>query len=138
MKRLGLVALGAVFSTAPAHAQVDPVESLSQLVTGNGFGFQVFDVDDNAIRQYLERPYRYLRANPSNPDGEGIVRRNLAFDTIDELAQMRLRSRQTDLLHAAPLGHVDGDIAREVGQIQRCRPAPDLRRRSPCICRGRP
>lgn len=63
-----------------AHA-IDPVESFRYLVTGNGHGFQVFDVDANAIKQYLEHPYRYLRANPSNPDGEGIVRRNLAFDT---------------------------------------------------------
>ncbi|MEP6865304.1 MAG: hypothetical protein ABJE66_32095, partial [Deltaproteobacteria bacterium] len=55
--------------------------SFRYLVTGNGFGFQVYDQSANAIKQYLERPYRYLRANPSNPDGEGIVRRNLAFDT---------------------------------------------------------
>jgi len=59
----------------------DPVASFKYLVTGNGQGFQVFDVNANAIKQYLERPYRYLKANPSNPDGEGIVRRNLAFDT---------------------------------------------------------
>ncbi|HLL24886.1 MAG TPA: hypothetical protein VK427_22285, partial [Kofleriaceae bacterium] len=64
----------------PAHA-VDPVPSFRFLVTGNGFGFQVFDVGANAVKQYLERPYRYLRANAANPDGEGIVRRNLAFDT---------------------------------------------------------
>ena len=34
MSRLGLIALGSVLVAAPAHAQVDPVESLSQLVTG--------------------------------------------------------------------------------------------------------
>ncbi|HET9992472.1 MAG TPA: glycoside hydrolase family 15 protein [Kofleriaceae bacterium] len=73
-----LVVIGAV--ARPAHA-VDPVASFRYLVTGNGFGFQVYDQSANAIKQYLERPYRYLRANPSNPDGEGIVRRNLAFDT---------------------------------------------------------
>ena len=66
---------------APRAHAIDPVESFTYLVTGNGFGFQVFDVGANAVKQYLERPYRYLRANPSNPDGEGIVRRNLAFDT---------------------------------------------------------
>jgi MYXO-CTERM domain-containing protein len=64
----------------PAEA-IDPVPSFRYLVTGNGHGYQVFDVSANAIKQYLERPYRYLKANPSNPDGEGIVRRNLAFDT---------------------------------------------------------
>ncbi len=76
-----VLALAAVVAAArPAHA-VDPVASYRFLVTGNGFGFQVFDVGANAVKQYLERPYRYIRANPSNPDGEGIVRRNLAFDT---------------------------------------------------------
>ncbi len=64
----------------PAQA-IDPVASFNYLVTGNGFGFQVFDTNANAIKHYLERPYRYLRANPQNPDGEGIVRRNLVFDT---------------------------------------------------------
>ena len=64
----------------PAHA-IDPVPSFRYLVTGNGFGFQVFDVGANAVNQFLERPYRYIRANPTNPDGEGIVRRNLVFDT---------------------------------------------------------
>ncbi len=64
----------------PAGA-VDPVSSFQYLVTGNGFGFQVFDASANAIKQYLERPYRYIKKNPANPDGEGIVRRNLVFDT---------------------------------------------------------
>jgi GH15 family glucan-1,4-alpha-glucosidase len=78
-----LVAIAALLAAAPAPsgAQVQPVESFRYLVTGNGHGFQVFDVGQNAIRQFLERPYRYLRANPQNPDGEGIVRRDLAFDT---------------------------------------------------------
>jgi hypothetical protein len=71
----------AVFGAATPAAAIDPVPSFRRLVTGNGFGFQVFDANDNAIIQYLERPYRFMRPNPSNPDGEGIVRRNLAFDT---------------------------------------------------------
>ena len=74
------VALAFAAAASPAQA-VEPVASFRQLVTGNGFGFQVFDVSANAVKHYLERPYRYLRANPQNPDGEGIVRRNLAFDT---------------------------------------------------------
>jgi uncharacterized protein (TIGR03382 family) len=74
-------ALVAVASLARPAAAVDPVPSFQYLVTGNGFGFQVFDVNANAIKQYLERPYRYLHANPSNPDAEGIVRRNLVYDT---------------------------------------------------------
>ncbi|MBV8756601.1 MAG: hypothetical protein JO257_04985 [Deltaproteobacteria bacterium] len=68
----------AVSTTAQAG---DPVPSFKYLVTGNGQGFSVFDVNANAVKQFLERPYRYLKANPSNPDGEGIVRRNLVFDT---------------------------------------------------------
>src|SRR6188474_1676748 len=79
---LPALALVAATISAPTQAHaVDPVESFRYLVTGNGHGFQVFDVSANAVKQYLERPYRYLKANPSNPDGEGIVRRNLAFDT---------------------------------------------------------
>ena len=94
----------------------------SYLVTGNGFGFQVFDVNANAIKQYLERPYRYLKANPSNPDGEGIVRRNLAFDTYfgvkaggtarvarrARAERRRLRRRvEHDPLRAVTVGGVD-------------------------------
>jgi len=75
------VALGlAMLAVQPAQA-VEPVPSFRYLVTGNGFGFQVFDAGANAIKHYLERPYRFIKANPANPDGEGIVRRNLAFDT---------------------------------------------------------
>jgi len=66
----------------PASASaLDPVPSFRFLVSGNGHGFQVFDVNKNAIVQYLERPYRFMRPNPSNPDAEGVVRRNLVFDT---------------------------------------------------------
>jgi hypothetical protein len=76
-----LLVLGlAAASVQPAHA-VEPVPSFRYLVTGNGFGFQVFDASANAIKHYLERPYRFIKANPQNPNGEGIVRRNLAFDT---------------------------------------------------------
>jgi hypothetical protein len=83
MKRLAIAAalVGLIQLPPRSAGAIDPVESFRFLVTGNGFGFQVFDVDANTIKHYLERPYRYIRANPQNPDGEGIVRRNLAFDT---------------------------------------------------------
>jgi hypothetical protein len=82
MKRvLPALAVAAISMTARPADAIDPVPSFRYLVTGNGHGFSVFDVSANAVKQYLERPYRYIKANPSNPDGEGIVRRNLAFDT---------------------------------------------------------
>jgi hypothetical protein len=79
--RRTVLALAVALAWARPALAGDPVPSFKFLVTGNGQGFQVFDVNANAIKQYLERPYRYLSANPSNPDGEGIVRRNLVFDT---------------------------------------------------------
>src|SRR5215207_6589490 len=79
---LALVAAVAISIVARPASAIDPVPSFRYLVTGNGHSFQVFDVSANAVKQYLERPYRYLKANPANPDGEGIVRRNLAFDTF--------------------------------------------------------
>ena len=79
--RRSLTAAAIILAVSSPALAGDPVPSFKFLVTGNGQGFQVFDVNANAIKQYLERPYRYLKANPSNPDGEGIVRRNLVFDT---------------------------------------------------------
>jgi len=58
-----------------------PARSISQLPTGNGYGFAVYDASGGAIKQFLEHPYRYLHENPTNPDGEGILRRNLVYDT---------------------------------------------------------
>ena len=81
MLRRLVPALALVGALAQPAAAVDPVASFRYLVTGNEFGFQVYDQDANAVKQFLERPYRYLKSNPANPDGEGIVRRNLAYDT---------------------------------------------------------
>ena len=77
----GLLGFLCMALSARSAEAIDPVPSFRYLVTGNGFGFQVFDVSANAIKHYLERPYRFLRANASNPDAEGQVRRNLSFDT---------------------------------------------------------
>ncbi|HUH03229.1 MAG TPA: glycoside hydrolase family 15 protein [Kofleriaceae bacterium] len=73
--------LGALLLSASAVHAGEPVESFDYLVTGNGHGFQVFDRNANAVKQFLERPYRFMRPNPANPDGEGIVRRNLSYDS---------------------------------------------------------
>jgi hypothetical protein len=62
-----------------ANAAPAPVPSWSQLPTGNGFGFQVFDAGAKEINQFLERPYRYLRPG-ADPHGTGVERRNLAYD----------------------------------------------------------
>ena len=70
---LPAVALAALVVSRPAHA-LDPVQSFRYLVTGNGFGFQVFDVAAGAVKSFLERPYRYLSANPANPDPTKRVR----------------------------------------------------------------
>ncbi|HEY3807931.1 MAG TPA: glycoside hydrolase family 15 protein [Kofleriaceae bacterium] len=94
----GLALAFVVAIARPAYA-VDPVPSFTYLVTGNGFGFQVFDASMNAVKQYLEHPYRYLHADPNNADGEGIVRRNLVFDTYFGI---RVGSSQTWLEGVTP------------------------------------
>jgi GH15 family glucan-1,4-alpha-glucosidase len=86
------IALLLFFLPATALAQPEPVPSFQYLPTGNGFGLQVFDASQNAVVQFLERPYRFVRPNQSNPDAEGQVRRNLAFDTY-----FGLRSGSTSL-----------------------------------------
>jgi hypothetical protein len=73
-----LLALGAFAALVrPAHV-INPVPSFTSLVTGNGYGFEVYDTTANTIDQYLERPYRYTTPSSSNVDAEGVVRRNLA------------------------------------------------------------
>src|SRR5262245_33744341 len=51
------------------------------LTTGNGHGFQVFDVNKNRITSFLEHPYRYLRPQ-ADPQSDGVGRRNLAWDVF--------------------------------------------------------
>ncbi len=64
----------------PGH-RADAQSSDEALATGNGHGFQLFSASKNTITDFLERPYRYVKADPANPDGEGILRRNLVYDT---------------------------------------------------------
>ncbi len=73
------VALVTVAALArPGAAQSEP---FGHLVTGNGHGFSLFEHSANAVTQFLERPYRFVKADPGNPLGDGIVRRDLAYDT---------------------------------------------------------
>src|SRR5262245_50872355 len=70
-----------------ATAALVPSTALAQrtwnrVTTGNGHGFAVFDASPSLykITTFLEHPYRYLAPTPGNPTGEGISRRNLAYD----------------------------------------------------------
>ena len=78
---LALTGLLLVFgSSRSVEAQeIRPVASYHFLPTGNGHGFQVFNAEDSKIISFLERPYRYLGPGPTK-EGEGEVRRDLAFD----------------------------------------------------------
>jgi len=71
-----LALIGASTRSADAYER-----SLKYVTTGNGFGFQVWDVDQKKIVEFLEHPYRYVRPQPGQPVGpEGVGRRNLAYD----------------------------------------------------------
>ncbi|HEY7956528.1 MAG TPA: glycoside hydrolase family 15 protein [Polyangia bacterium] len=80
MKRaaLALLALFAI-SFGGAHALAAPQRSFNFLTTGNGYGFAVFDIGQNKLVRFLERPYRYLSPG-ADPHGTGIEARNLAYD----------------------------------------------------------
>lgn len=66
-------------ATRSARAE-KPQRTWNFLTTGNGHGFQVYDLNRNKLTQFLEHPYRYLRPRPGDPKSDGIGRRNLAFD----------------------------------------------------------
>jgi MYXO-CTERM domain-containing protein len=74
MKKL-LLALVLLSSTAQAQF----TRTWDFLTTGNGFGFQVFDINQKKITTFLEHPYRYLRQDV-NPMSDGVGRRNLVYD----------------------------------------------------------
>ncbi|MEO6955076.1 MAG: glycoside hydrolase family 15 protein [Polyangia bacterium] len=79
-QRLAVVLCSAALLVA-AHADASPtpVPSFSSLPTGNGFGFSVFDASAHKVTTFLERPYKYLGPG-ADPHGEGIYRRDLAYD----------------------------------------------------------
>lgn len=60
-------------------ASAAPQRTFYRLTTGNGHGFQIYDVNSRKIVAFLEHPYRYLRPRP-DPRSDGVGRRNLAFD----------------------------------------------------------
>jgi GH15 family glucan-1,4-alpha-glucosidase len=73
------IVLWSALMSALAQAAPAPVPSIGALTTGNGFGFQVFDLSQKKITQFLERPYRYLRPG-ATLQSTGVERRNLAYD----------------------------------------------------------
>lgn len=80
-------ALIAASITAPRTAHAAETRTWGRLTTGNGHGFQIFDYDRHRITQFLEHPYRYIgpqpnREPPAERQGDGVGRRNLAFDVF--------------------------------------------------------
>mgnify|MGYP002136797344 CR=1 FL=1 len=69
-----------VWGLMAARADAKPSRTWNYLTTGNGHGFQVYDSSRNKLTHFLEHPYRYLRPSPGDPRGDGIGRRQLAYD----------------------------------------------------------
>jgi GH15 family glucan-1,4-alpha-glucosidase len=81
-----LVVTALVGAPREAHA-APPKRTWNFLTTGNGHGFQVFDHNKHRIVQFLEHPYRYIgpqpnREPPAERQGDGVGRRNLAYDVF--------------------------------------------------------
>ncbi len=66
-----------MLTAQPAIAS--PWQTWRLVTTGNGYGFQIYDVDAHKITSFLEHPYRYLRPS-DDPRAPGVERRNLAHD----------------------------------------------------------
>lgn len=74
MSRIALT----LFLCGAAIAHAAPA-TITQLPSGNGHGFVVFDGTQQRVTDWLERPYRYLRPG-QDPKGEGVPRRDLVYD----------------------------------------------------------
>ncbi|MEE2758274.1 MAG: glycoside hydrolase family 15 protein [Myxococcota bacterium] len=57
--------------------QID--RSWYHLTTGNGHGFQIFDLNEGKLTDFLEHPYAYVAPPDERREG-GIGRRDLAYD----------------------------------------------------------
>ena len=77
--RIGLFFLTVMLSASSlSHAQ--RIErSWNHLTTGNGHGFQIFDLSAGRLVDFLEHPYQYVAPPDERRDG-GIGRRDLAHD----------------------------------------------------------
>ncbi len=74
-----VTALLGVIAFASAGQCAKTSRTWSYLTTGNGHGFQVYDLSQNKLTYFLEHPYRYLRPS-ADPSGDGVGRRNLLYD----------------------------------------------------------
>jgi len=76
---LSITAITATLALASASQAAQPIASYAQLTTGNGHGFQVYDVAAGKVTTFLERPYKYLHPG-ATIRAEGKLRRDLAYD----------------------------------------------------------
>ncbi len=97
-------------------ASPSPVPSIGALTTGNGFGFQVFDLTQKKITQFLERPYRYLRPG-ANQQATGVERRNLAYDVYLGLRAGATGAWLTDPTVTQAAYVAESSIMRSVGTV---------------------
>jgi MYXO-CTERM domain-containing protein len=83
MGRSARVALSTAVAAAALWLVAAPAAAAPRswywLTTGNGFGFQVYDINQKKITTFLEHPYRFLRAG-ADPKSDGVLRRNLVYD----------------------------------------------------------
>ena len=73
------LAISLPLALATGDAAAGPQRTWNFLTSGNGFGFQVYDTNQNKIVTFLDHPYRYVGPSPT-PMAEGLPRRNLVFD----------------------------------------------------------
>lgn len=103
------VLVAALIQSAPAAA--------SHLVTGNGFGFAVVAPENGAATKFYPHPHSFVRADPTNPLGEGIEtanfikrldwgerRREGRAEYVDDSQIIRLRKGDTAGTFFMPFG----------------------------------
>lgn len=77
--RVFLAGTFAAVTAATGDAGAAPKQSWFQLMTGNGYGFQIFDASKNKITSFFDHPYNYTGPR-SDPKADGYPHRNLAYD----------------------------------------------------------
>ena len=98
MKILIVCLLGLVSLSFAADREIERSHFL--VPTGNGHGFQLFDVREGKLTGFLDHPYRYLRA-PADLRKDGPERRNLleSFAFGDDRAVDASYLEETNVIH---------------------------------------